>query len=169
MHHKPHDIWTLLHRLLTCHGTDAHCSILGEAAGLGPSQFQKVHQISIHHKGRQGPPKVYLSVNESLHQESQHRATLKQNNLIMNLSLISIRKKRSKSKALGLEGRHFHLQLLPNKMFYINNQNLMHCTHSTACNIRLLVCHVSVRARCDEWSEYLSLWYKSRRSFETKK
>lgn len=69
---------------------------------------------------------------------------------MVNLGLISIREKRRESEALGLEDSRSHLQLLPIKMFYIDHQNLMHRAHSTVCNIRLSVCHVSVRAQCDE-------------------
>lgn len=64
----------------------------------------------------------------------------------MNLSLISIRKKKKKNKVLGLEDSHSHLLFLPIEMFYIDHQNLMHHTCYTMLNIRLSICHFSVSA-----------------------
>lgn len=81
---------------------------------VGSSQSHKVHPISTHHKGREGPPKIYLRVNISFHQESQHTATLKQNHLRVNLSSVSIGKRRRKSKALRLEDSRSPFAAPPN-------------------------------------------------------
>jgi len=68
----------------------------------------------------------------------------------MNLSLISIRKKKKKTKVLRLEDSRSHLLFFPIKIFCTDHQNLMHHTCYTVLNIRLSICHFSVGAERDE-------------------